>query len=53
MKKIKIMKGKEWIYDLDDGYLMLPEHCLNIDLIYTINETSLDANELIEDIENE
>ena len=53
MKKIKLFNGIEWIYDLDDGYLCLPEHYLIKDLIYTIKESSLDANEILEEIKNE
>ena len=53
MIKIKVFNGVEWFYDLDDAYLCLPEHKLIEDLIYTIKESSLDANEILEEIKNE
>ena len=53
MKKIKVINGIEWIYDLDNAYLCLPEHYLIKDLIYTIKTSYKEANEIIEEIENE
>ena len=53
MIKIKVINGREWFYNLDDAYLSLPEHKLVEDIMFTIKESSLDASELIEEIENE
>ena len=53
MKKIKVFNGIEWIYDLEDAYLCLPEHYLIKDLIYTIKTSYKESNEILEEINNE
>ena len=55
MIKTKNMNGKDWIYDLDEGYLMTPEHydLLIQDYLFTINLSYKDADEILEEVSNE
>ena len=55
MIKQKNMNGKDWIYDLDNGYLMTPEHydLLLDNLIFTINVSYKEADEILEEVTNE
>jgi len=53
MIKLKNINGRRWIYDLDDAYLMLEDHYIIQDMVYSINKTNKDVNEILEDIENE